>query len=280
MVFNIILLIIIYGLFRTRINRWIINNVSIFITSIMMLVLSLILRYLFYNFLYSLIMPIVVIFILLIINAIFPRIFAFYKKNDEDKNYIIRLIINYLVIYSIIYLMDSFLISIIYSFVLIYFIILNKLYPRHNLFKSILISSSPIIIIIVLVISIGRINTILEWNKIKDDYKIINNRVLEYKEEICKIDACNNIDSVIYLTNPSEKINFTNEELKAIERIRNYYSTQEEINIYSDRIVYGSFEYIEVEIIYFIDKKQDDYDYDYDNITKLENNWYKVDYGW
>ena len=191
-----------------------------YITRFILLTISLILKHLFYDFLLSLILPLIVISILLIINLICPKIFNFYKKNKEDKNYIIRLIINYLAIYIIIYLEESFFISFIYSIILICFIILNKLYSsKFNLFKSILISILPIISIILVIILTNKISIILEWNKIKDDYKLINNKILEYKEEICKKD-CD--DFIIDLDAPNDIINFTKKELESIKRIKNY----------------------------------------------------------
>lgn len=242
-----------------------------YITSFVLLTISLILKHLFYDFLLSLILPLIVISILLIINLICPKIFNFYKKNKKDKNYIIRLIINYLAIYIIIYLEESFFISVIYSIILICFIILNKLYSsKFNLFKSILISILPIISIILVIILTNKISIILEWNKIKDDYKLINNKILEYKEEICKKD-CD--DFIIDLDTPNDKINFTKKELESIKKIKDYYPTQEIIDVYNNQIIYGVLDgCIEVEIVYTIkDTKPKTF---CNKIYKLEDNWY------
>lgn len=248
-----------------------------YITSLILLTTSLMFKHLFCDFLLSLIMPLILIFILLIINLMYPKLFDFYKKSKKDKNYIIRLIINYLIIYIIIYLIDSFFISLIYSIVLLCFIILNKLYlNKYNLFKSCLISILPIIFVIIVTILISKIIVITKWNKIKDDYKLINNKVLEYKEEICKIDDCLNIDILIDLDNPSNKINFTKKELESINKIKYYYPTQKVIEIYNDKIIYGVLDgYVEVEIIYLIDDNKPSYNR---NVNKLENNWYKLEY--
>ena len=245
-----------------------------YITSFVLLTISLILKHLFYDFLLSLILPLIVISILLIINLICPRIYNFYKKNKEDKNYIIRLIINYLAIYIIIYLEESFFISLIYMVILVCFIILNKIYLKTSkIFKSILISILPIISIILIIILTNKVSVILEWNKIKDDYKLINNKILEYKEELCKKD-CD--DFIIYLDNSNDIIEFTKKELESIERIKNYYPTQEVIIIYNDKIVYGMVNgVVDIEIAYSPKNKLSE---NYCDIYKLEDNWYRLVY--
>lgn len=276
-IFQIILFIFLIKIILKKYNNYFIDTKKIFIINIIMLILILIIINIDINFLYLLLMPFIVILILIILNLLFHRLFNCYKKEENEKNVITKVIINYLIIYILIFLESSILISLIYFIVLIFFVVFYKIYhKKFNLFKSIIISISPIIAIYLFFFVGGKISTAIEWNKIKGDYEVINERILEYKNNVCQINDCerNNYIDSIYLDKESEKIKFNKNEIKSIDKIKKYYSYQEEVYIYNNYIEYRD-ESGRFQIIYSINKKKPVV-IGADSIEYLGNNWYKV----
>ena len=117
--------------------------------------------------------------------------------------------------------------------------------------------------------AIIRKDTIEEWNVIKEEYEIINNRAINYANET----LVNGTTHILLEIGPNAFSNLSEREKEALENIKNYYKYQREILIYQNEIVYcDSTGYFA--IIYSRTGEQPEYGDR--QIRHLTGNWYKA----
>lgn len=152
----------------------------------------------------------------------------------------------------------------------------------------ILIFIVPIILFLLRI----KIETLMEWNKIRYDYEIINNIVIEYYDENSDIlvddrryMAFRYDESYSFLiteeyikTKQKEKpemkkfkIDLTAEQQASLKNIANFYPQQEVIFINDSRVDYSDEMVTGAHIVMYVRKK---YKVDLDGFTHLTGNWY------
>ena len=116
---------------------------------------------------------------------------------------------------------------------------------------------------------ITRKDTIKEWNVIKEDYEIINNRAIKYANE----NLGNGTTHILIGIGEEAFKDLSEREKDALENIKNYYKYQRYIMIYQDTIEYGD------ETGYFViiySRTGEEPIYEDRHIEHLTGNWYKA----
>ena len=116
---------------------------------------------------------------------------------------------------------------------------------------------------------IARKNTIEEWNVIKEDYEIINNRAINYANK----NLGNGTTHILIGIGEEAFKDLSEREKDALENIKNYYKYQRYIMIYQDTIEYGDETGCFV-IIY--SRTGEEPVYGDRHIEYLTGNWYKA----
>ena len=159
---------------------------------------------------------------------------------------------------------------------------------------SLLVIFSPVIFLVVCFF-IARVEQLMEWNKIKNDYKVITDIVIEYYDENSDILASDKKYMVFeydesysfliaeeYVKSKQKgeyekkkfKINLTKQQQISLKNIANFYPQQEEIYVsdsevtYHDEMVTGACRVTYVRNIIKKDK------IDLDGFTHLTGRWY------
>lgn len=195
------------------------------------------------------------------------------------KNIILRILITIIIVLLII--LSSYLFPLISSILIIllilYEVFFNKIINKLGFTKTLIISLIPIFILIINIF-VNNINSKIErinkWNNIKNDYELINDKVIKYYNDNCNLECSENKSIVLTFSSMSNDIESTDEEKKAIEKIKNYYRNQDFVRIEETQINYTDDSGYFV-IIYSRNNKRPKLNNR--SIKHIKGNWYLAD---
>ena len=158
----------------------------------------------------------------------------------------------------------------------------NKLIDRIGKIKLLLIYALPTILITIFIVSVSiliKVERVAEWNKIKEDYEIINNIAIKYDEHTSLYFGENYTSLIDYDFSKKDEngnyektiIDLNEEEKNALKNIANFYSGQEGICIREYDIDYTDNGAVGTCIVKYVKNKRK---VDLKGFKHLTGNWY------
>ena len=158
----------------------------------------------------------------------------------------------------------------------------NKLLDRIGKIKLLLIYALPTILITIFIVSVSiliKVERVAEWNKIKEDYEIINNIAIKYDEHTSLYFGENYTSLIDYDFSKKDEngnyektiIDLNEEEKNALKNIANFYPGQEGICIRENDIDYTDNDAVGACIVKYVKNKKN---VDLKGFKHLTGKWY------